>query len=129
MSELQLIIKGTRWTPEVLGDTDSCLTLTGESSPDDCHTFFEPVFDWIRDTLYVSNKLNLNLNLTYYNTSTAKVLYEMFDLMQSAYNRDAEIHLTWYSQDLEDIETQEIIEDLKDEYNFPMNFVEAATNE
>ena len=80
----KLEIKGTRDTPEVIFDTkNDIFKIKGNSLPEDSTRFFTPIFEWIAEYIKVpNNSTHLICQLEYFNSSSAKMIYELFNLLK-----------------------------------------------
>ena len=96
---------------EFIADTGICL-IKGESFMDDSFTFYTELIDWIHD--YFKNEKNeqikLILKLTYYNTSSSKMLYNMIIDLSKYKEKNKNVIIEWY-YNKNDVE---IIEDIED---------------
>ena len=94
----KLEIKGTRDTPEIIFDQkNSQFEITGNSLPEDATKFFFPIFDWIEKYIQSPNKTtHLICNLEYFNSSSAKMLYQIFIELEKIKDSGNEIKISWY---------------------------------
>ncbi len=94
----KLEIKGTRDTPEIIFDKENNqFEITGDSLPEDTTKFFTPIFEWVSDYLKSPNKsTHLICKLEYFNSSSAKMLYELFFEFQKIAKAGSEIKISWY---------------------------------
>ena len=93
-----LEIKGTRDTPEIIFDKESNLfEIKGNSLPEDTTKFFSPLFRWISEYIKSPNKsTHLICKLEYFNSSSAKMFYEVFLEFQKIAKTGNEIKISWY---------------------------------
>lgn len=93
----KLEIKSTRDTPEIiLNSGDNRFEITGNSMPEDSTHFFMPVFDWIEE--YIKNpnpETHLICNFEYFNSSSAKMIYQIFIELEKIKETDNLIRITW----------------------------------
>ena len=94
----KLEIKGTRDTPEVIFDTkNDIFKIKGNSLPEDSTRFFTPIFEWIAEYIKVpNNSTHLICQLEYFNSSSAKMIYELFNLLKKIKDKGNEIRISWY---------------------------------
>jgi len=117
-----LIIEATKYTPEIKFDAENNqLELTGETYPENTAEFYAPVFSWLDEYLeqIEDNMVTVNLEINYFNSSSSKVLMDMFDKFEETVNEGKKITLNWiYDKDNESAleygeEFQEDLETLK----------------
>jgi len=98
----KLEIKETRDTPEVLFDPENNIfKISGNSLPEDTTEFFTPLFNWLTDYKKSPNDItNLVCELEYFNSSSAKMLYEIFFELQNISKNGKQVRIEWiYEQD------------------------------
>lgn len=121
-----LYIEATKSSPLVKHDVESnTLEIKGECYPENAVKFFAPVFEWLDNEAKKTENppLTVNLNISYFNSSTSKALMNFFDILEEAYDRGKEIIVNWiYVEENETAEEcgEEFEEDLK---NLPFNLV------
>ena len=101
-----LEIEGTFMTPHVvLNPTTNEFILKGNSRPENPLAFFKPIFNWFENYLNVSeNKLTLSIALDYFNTSTSKILLDLFEFFENFNEKETKVHVIWhYQSDDEDM--------------------------
>ncbi|WP_293759777.1 DUF1987 domain-containing protein [uncultured Aquitalea sp.] len=113
-----LYIAATSSTPEVDFRFDSHqLSLRGESYPENAHAFFGPIMDAVQAYLpkLHATTVTLDIQLAYFNSSSTKVLLELFGLFNKAAVAGNYVHLNWHY--IEDDETiLEFGEEVADDY-------------
>jgi len=107
-------VEATKMTPEIILDAQNQIfSMTGNSRPENPMQFFKPIFEWL--TAYIESsddKFVFEVKMDYFNTSTSKVLLDLFELFEKlATSKD--IHVIWYYQS-DDEEMQEAGEELLD---------------
>lgn len=109
-----LYVEGTKMTPNVILDSDKKVySITGSSRPENPLQFYKPIFEWL--TNYLENtdeRMVFEVQLDYFNTSTSKVLLDLFELFEK-FAETKDIHVVWYYQS-DDEEMQEAGEELLD---------------
>lgn len=93
-----LIIESTKYTPAIRFDAEThLLEIKGETYPENTAEFYAPVFSWL-DT-YLSQLsgevVTVNLEINYFNSSSSKVLMDMFDKFEAASREGRQIMLNW----------------------------------
>lgn len=90
----------TERSPEVRFDPAAGrLTLKGESYPEDAAGFFGPLFEALKTHLADSGdsapQINVHIELTYFNSSSAKALMNLFQLLEEAAGNGRPVHIAW----------------------------------
>jgi len=102
---------GTPKTPEISGEVENAkITIKGICIPEDARNFFLPFRDWLLEfTEFTSKKINVEVDLEYFNTSTSNILLDVFKhLHRTAQSK--EVSITWvYEED--DVDMKEVGED------------------
>jgi hypothetical protein len=101
-------------TPQIILDVQNqTFSMTGNSRPENPMQFYKPMFDWLNAYIpTTSDKLVFEVKMDYFNTSTSKILLDLFELFEKlATSKD--IHVIWYYQS-DDEEMQEAGEELLD---------------
>lgn len=94
----RLELKGTRDTPEILLDQENNqFEITGNSLPEDTTKFYAPIFDWIERYIQNPNKsTHFICNFEYFNSSSAKVIYQIFIELEKIIKTGNEIKISWF---------------------------------
>jgi hypothetical protein len=92
-----IVIAGTQSTPAISADgTTGVLTMQGDSYPENSFELYSPVIAWIDEYLTSSDRpLTLELTLLYLNTSSIKVMMDMFDRLEEAYRAGRVVAVNW----------------------------------
>nr|WP_113864824.1 DUF1987 domain-containing protein [Brenneria salicis]NMN92409.1 uncharacterized protein DUF1987 [Brenneria salicis ATCC 15712 = DSM 30166]RBP67753.1 uncharacterized protein DUF1987 [Brenneria salicis ATCC 15712 = DSM 30166] len=111
-----LNIAGTPCTPTVDFDfTLHRLALSGESYPENAAAFYRPLIAQIENYLHqllASNQgdtspspiaIEIHVSLVYFNSSSTKMLFSLFDTLNQAAEQGLEIILYWYYDKDDDI--------------------------
>ncbi len=110
-----LHIPATASSPEVEFRFDAHeLSLRGESFPENAAAFFGPVIAALREFLDLPDQdrtLMVNVALTYFNSSSTKMLFTLFDLLDKAADSGRRIELRW-QHDVDDDTIREFGEEL-----------------
>ncbi len=98
-----LTIAATERSPAVEFDfAAGQLSLKGESYPEDASTVFGPIFAALEKYLEQADgqEIRFDFELIYFNSSSAKALMNMFQLMDKAAARGVKIEVNWaYAHD------------------------------
>ena len=124
MTMNDLIIPGTQSTPAIRAEWEAgILALDGDSYPENTFELFTPVIDWVERFLESSDrKLSLELRLVYLNTSSVKVMMDIFDLLQAASAEGREVAVTWY-YDRRNERVAELAGEFKEDCSFPFEIL------
>ncbi len=93
-----LEITATKSSPEINFNASTCtLAMTGESYPENTSLFYEPVYQWLDDCLASldTQQLVFNIELIYFNSSSSKVLMDLFDTLEDASDEGKNIVVNW----------------------------------
>lgn len=98
-----LKIEATTFTPEINFDIESnTLSFLKVSKPANAITFYKPVFDFIdsfektRVKSKVVKELVIDFKFDYFNTATAKVIYELLDRFHKIEKQGVGVVINWY---------------------------------
>jgi hypothetical protein len=121
-----LHIDATKSTPAVCFREDThILEITGESYPENAAAFYGPIFDWLLRFLQngLPRSLIVDIMLVYFNSSTSKILMNLFDSFEDAAENGWQILVNWRYH--EDNETAlECGEEFREDYDsFGFNLV------
>ena len=105
--------KATARTPEILLNADAgTLVLSGESYPEDVTAFYSTLSDAITAFFDSSERaFDVSIKLTYFNSSSARSLMELLDLLDNAAGQGRQVSVQWYC-DAEDDITREFAQDI-----------------
>lgn len=109
------------------------LEISGYSRPENVRDFYFPLIQWLDDLntfLKENNTMNkdiepfsFKLKFVYFNSSSAKFIYDIIILLNGFQKEGFPIKIYWY-YDAEDDELREAGEELSDMANVPFNYVE-----
>ena len=94
-----MIIEATEETPKIILDINSgSMEFTNRSLPEDAVAFYQPVVEWIKTySVNPSPETICTVKLEYYNTSSAKQLYKIFNLLEEL-SKKSNVEVRWYYQ-------------------------------
>ena len=125
--EENMIINESRNTPEVILDTDKkYFSLRGVSYPENAQKFYEPIFDMAKKYLekkQIKNEITMEVDFDYFNTSTARMLYQIFRLFNNAAEgEDLGVNIVWLyeSDDMDMIESGKDFDLMFDNIDFQL---------
>ncbi|MEM9670974.1 MAG: DUF1987 domain-containing protein [Cyclobacteriaceae bacterium] len=120
MDSLQ--IPATATTPEIqLDQQTGHLAVRGISDEEDALGFYFPVLQWM-DT-YVQNPADntvLDIQLKYFNTASAKALFELIKRLKTAQKTGKLVEVNWF-YNAKDPVLKEDIEQFRDLLSVPIN--------
>jgi hypothetical protein len=114
----KLYIEPSRNTPEIHFSPDKNIFLIrGKSSPEDVRALYYPVIDWIKafideiiegeDKIFTpDNPLRFKTDLSYFNSSSAKFLFDIFIELKRLLSAGVPVQSEWY-YDEEDIDLKD----------------------
>ncbi|WP_019451839.1 DUF1987 domain-containing protein [Cupriavidus sp. BIS7] len=100
-----LFIAATPSSPELSFDFERhLLSLKGESYPENAAVFYGEAIARLRQYLTASQNaaVTVNVALTYFNSSSTKMLFTMFDALNEAAERGNHIRLHWFHDEDDD---------------------------
>lgn len=96
-------------------------TIEGESYMEEAYKFYMPILDWIKDYTQSKQKpLTINFKLTYFNTSSSRLILDLLDLLAHAIKSGCKVSVNWY-YDTEDPDMKDEIEDFEIESGVKIN--------
>jgi len=93
-----LKIESTKYTPEIYFDAEkNILSIIGESYPENTADFYAPVFSWLKKYLKQAGNetITVHIELTYFNSSSSKILLDFFDMFEEATGDGRQIMINW----------------------------------
>lgn len=113
-----IFIEPTERSPEVAFDfAAGRLVLRGESYPEDAAAFFGPLLQALRDHAgrLAGGDLTMDLELAYFNSSSAKALMNMFQVLEDTAAKGASVTVNWHYQSDDDA-MEEFGEDFAEDF-------------
>jgi hypothetical protein len=119
-----LKIDGSQSTPHIDCEPEGgVVTMRGDSYPENSFEFFAPVLSWIETYLRQTERpLTFNLTLLYLNTSSVKVMMDIFDLLELAHGNGRRVAVNWY-YDEQNERVGELASEFKEDCTFPFAIV------
>ncbi|MDE1180093.1 DUF1987 domain-containing protein [Paraburkholderia sp.] len=111
-------IAATTTSPEVDFRFDqNVLTLRGESYPENAAAFYAPIIEQLRAYLAACDDtaIAVDVTLTYFNSSSTKMLFSVFDALDEAASSGNRVLVNWY-RDAEDETILEFGEELQADF-------------
>ncbi len=94
-------IPATSRTPEVVFTKGAC-SIKGECYPEDITEFSAPVMDCLRAGLAESDSYKVEIELYYFNSSSAKFFYDFFEFLDKTAATSTLIQVIWRYQEEDD---------------------------
>jgi len=113
-----LKIESTKYTPEIYFDAEkNILSIIGESYPENTADFYAPVFSWLKKYLKQAGNetITVHIELTYFNSSSSKILLDFFDMFEEANGDGRQIMINWVYEK-EDEETHQYGEEFQEDF-------------
>ncbi|WP_029592021.1 DUF1987 domain-containing protein [Franconibacter pulveris] len=103
-----VVLAATHSTPEVNFDFAAHrLWLKGEAYPENAAAFFRPLIqaveNWLDASPVDAQPIELHVALSYFNSSSTKLLFEFFECLNSFAKRGKRCELHWYYDEEDDI--------------------------
>ncbi|MDU6925466.1 DUF1987 domain-containing protein [Franconibacter helveticus] len=103
-----IALAATHSTPEVNFDFAAHrLWLKGEAYPENAAAFFRPLIQavesWLAELPVDAPPIALHVALSYFNSSSTKLLFEFFECLNSFAKRGTRCELHWYYDEEDDI--------------------------
>jgi protein-disulfide isomerase len=113
-----LNIAETKYTPVINLNVDGTISMVGKSYPENTFEFYEPMMSWVKEYFETSAQetTTVNLEITYFNSSSSKLFFDFFDLLEEN-NSEHTIKINWiYDEENESAEEagEDFIEDFED---------------
>ena len=104
--------------------TTGVCSIIGESFMENAKEFYQPVFDWLDEFIKINPgiKIILEINLSYYNTSSSKALYMLFYKLKEFKTSGRLIEINWRYK-YSDREMEDDITDLQFETGLDINAI------
>ena len=98
--------------------------IKGKSIPDNTLVFYKPMFEWIDNySLSPVPNTTLNIQLDYFNTSSAKIFADLFKKMEILHaGKKTAVTINWHYEDIDD-DILEAGESYKSFTKVPFNLV------
>ncbi|MCJ7820988.1 MAG: DUF1987 domain-containing protein [Bacteroidales bacterium] len=108
-------------SPDItLSSDDKNFIISGKSAPEDVRELFYPVVEWLtlfaeelktRNPFTNESPLTFRIDLVYFNSSSAKFLYDIFRILKEIKQAGTPVVVEWY-YDAEDTDLMEAGEDM-----------------
>ena len=122
-----LNISATKSSPEIVFNAQTAiLSIVGESYPENTTQFYEPILKWIEDFIEEvdDQEVILNMELIYFNSSSSKVLMDVFDTLEDFSDDGKNIVVNWIYDEENDASLEYGEEFAEDIESLTFNLVE-----
>lgn len=115
----KIVIDATPRSPDISFDFENnSFSIRGESYPEDVNEFYGELIEKLEAHLSNLQQGNVNFyfELIYFNSSTAKILMGLFEMLDEAAEQNNTVHIVWaYEEDDDNMEElgEEFCEDLE----------------
>lgn len=123
------INESTKSTPYVeFSCEQNRLIFKGESYPENAYGFYEPIYKLIDEYITECDKLVVDFQLSYINTSSIKCLIMLFDKLNAGYDKGKEIVINWYYDEDNGFD-YDMGQDFQMDVDIPFNFISISEEE
>jgi hypothetical protein len=129
------VIEPTSHSPGIMFDPAAGkFSISGVSRPEDVRAFYYPVLEWVRNFLVSEiktgrvtfsdrNPLTLEVKLKYFNSSSAKFLFDIFSEIGAIREGGQTVKIIWYYEAGDD-DMLEAGEELSEIADIPFEYIE-----
>ncbi len=113
-----LHIEATKYTPGInLDAKKGFLSFSGKSYPENTFDFYQPTMEWINTyfTQGTQKSTVIEMDIIYFNSSSSKLFFDLFDILEEAHESGKEIMVRWL-YDVENENALEAGEDFKEDF-------------
>ena len=118
-----LHIDATKYTPQIDLDAQTGeMYLSGKSYPENTFDFYQPVIEWVKNYFDQEGKqekrkkCKLEMDIVYFNSSSSKLFFDLFDIIEEAQEQGHTITVHWL-YDAENENALEAGEDFKEDFD------------
>jgi len=100
-----LTIEETKYTPKIILNPDGHISISGKSYPENSFEFYAPVIKWMEQYFSLPNTTytNIDIKIVYFNSSSSKVFFDLFDLIEE-HKHTHMVHINWlYDKDNDNV--------------------------
>lgn len=111
------MIEESKYTPKIELDSGSgVISIVGKSYPENTFEFYEPVMSWVKGYFsgFARERTMVNLEIIYFNSSSSKLFFDFFDLLEEA-SKTHKIEINWV-YDEENESAEEAGEDFQEDF-------------
>jgi hypothetical protein len=94
-----MIIAATSRTPEIIFSEQNC-SIKGECYPENISEFSKPFMEKLASSLAQSESYKVDIEMYYFNSSSAKLFFDVFDLLDGLAAQHKQVEVVWrYRED------------------------------
>ncbi len=118
----KLYLKGNAKFPTLdFNPETGVFEISGRSLPENTIDFYKPVIEWLdRYKSSAKGKTNVNVSLEYFNTSSSKLILDIFKKFKEINDAGKPVVVNWYYEE-DDPDLQDQGQIFKDIVGVPMN--------
>jgi len=111
-----MILQETKFSPEVILDTNGIISFKGKSYPENIGAFYAPIMKWIRDYFKteVTHLTTVSFDMTYLNSGSSKLFFVLLTLLEEV-STNYKIKIIWM-YDAENENAQENGDGFKEDF-------------
>ncbi len=119
----KFISKSTEQTPYITLDPENGIfEIRGVSRPEDVNKNYVPVVEWFKRYRNNPNETtSFDFRFDYFNTATAKLLYDVLALLEEVQNDGKSVTINWYYNEL-DLDMKSAGQEFEDMVDLPFQF-------
>lgn len=94
----KFMVEGTKSSPVInLDPENNVFEIRGESYPENCWSFYKPMFEWLENYFAnsESDKIVFDMEILYFNSSSSKTFMDFFDLLDEQSENGREVVVNW----------------------------------
>ena len=119
--------EATKYTPQIdLNAETGLMHFSGKSYPENTFDFYQPTMKWIKEFFGQETKIKsrLEMDIVYFNSSSSKLFFDLFDIVEGAQEEGHTITVNWL-YDAENENALEAGEDFKEDFeSLDFNLIE-----
>jgi len=110
-------LEKTNSTPMINTDFQAgTVEIRGKSYPENTFEFYQPLLDWVEGfSKTAGQNLTFTFEIQYFNSSSSKVFYDLFDVLEEAREKGKTIIVNW-EYDPENVSAEEAGEDFQEDF-------------
>jgi len=118
-------LEGTRYTPKVVFDVkNKVFEISGDSRPEDTHTFYKVLIDWLSklDSASVQGDFKFKFAFDYLNSSSSKFIFKLIKCLKDLRSSGINFSIDWF-YDEPDIDMKELGEEYAELAGMKINMI------
>jgi len=96
--------------------------MQGDSYPENAFELFQPVLQWMEQALANAPSLTMDLELVYLNTSSVRIMMDLFDTLEAAHQDGRQVVVNWY-YDARNERVAELAGEFKEDLSLPFHIL------